>query len=90
MEEVKPKKTFMDKFVSSAGSPKKSSTPAKPVKDEKKDKTVVSAADFFGGATVHRVERKTLPAKMEEIVVVCLISISEFRLFYLFLLTIKT
>ncbi|XP_052764097.1 replication factor C subunit 1-like isoform X2 [Mya arenaria] len=65
LEEIKPKKTFMDNFLSGQ-SPQK--TPGKTDHNGKKDgkpesqKQTVLAADFFGSSSVHRVERKTVPA----------------------------
>ena len=64
-EEEKPKKTFLDKFLSS---PKKSSVQEKPaVKTEQKEKrSEVSVSDFFGSATVHRVERKSTMTSIKD------------------------
>ena len=59
-EEEKPKKTFLDKFLSS---PQKSKPREEPQKTEKltvtEKKKEVSVSDFFGSGSVHRVERKT-------------------------------
>jgi len=61
--EVKPKSTFMDQFLSST-SPKKSSKPAVVSQSSKTEhKPSVSASDFFGGGSIHRVERKVAPVR---------------------------
>ncbi|XP_053382559.1 replication factor C subunit 1-like [Mercenaria mercenaria] len=55
-EEVKPKKTFLDNFLASPSPQKKVKPNAEPTKTEVKKE--VSATDFFGKSSVHRVERK--------------------------------
>ena len=59
-QELKPKKTFMDKFLSSPQKPTEQPKKSEPVKSEPKEKkTEVSVSDFFGSGAVHRVERST-------------------------------
>lgn len=58
--EEKPKKTFMDQFLVGARKTDQSTTKpqASPKKTKQETKPEVSATDFFGGGTIHRVERK--------------------------------
>ncbi|KAH3782905.1 hypothetical protein DPMN_028927 [Dreissena polymorpha] len=68
--EPTPKKTFMDKFLASRSPGKDTNAskpePAKKVETAKKlteAKPTVSVSAFFGEASIHRVERKVVPAK---------------------------
>ncbi|KAH3859886.1 hypothetical protein DPMN_102707 [Dreissena polymorpha] len=71
--EPKPKTTFMDKFLASK-SPSKDTGSSKALKPEpaknlgtakkpEEVKPTVSASAFFGDTSIHRVERKVMPAK---------------------------
>lgn len=56
-EEVKPKKTFLDNFLTS---PSPCKTAKHKTESEKVKGQEVKVSDFFGKSSVHRVERKIL------------------------------
>jgi hypothetical protein len=58
-EEVKPKKTFLDNFLTSPSPSKTAKRKTEAEKQEVKGQEV-KVTDFFGKSSIHRVERKII------------------------------